>query len=261
MDSPNQDGEHRRRQPRLGRPGPGPRRPGRPASPTGNTATSTPNAGADGQQVHQGRGERDQQTAEHHGQHRNDSPTIPLTSALMNLLSIGAAFGVLVRGVPVGLAGRPGRRDPGRADRGVAAGVGVRRPVRTVHGLPRCSCSAACTRSGGGPATTGGPSPSAWANNRAHHHRGGADHDRGVRRVRARRPAGDQGDSASACRPACWWTPYSCGPRWCPTLMAMFRPGQLVAAAGLNRVLPRLSPEHVEAEAERPAGEDVREPV
>ena len=46
-----------------------------------------------------------------------------------------------------------------------------------------------------------------------------------------------------------------------PTLMAMFGRANWWLPRGLNRVLPRLAPEHTEVEAERAADEDVREPV
>ena len=43
---------------------------------------------------------------------------VPLKAVIMNLLSIGAAYGVVVAAVPVGLAQRPHRhRSPARSSR------------------------------------------------------------------------------------------------------------------------------------------------
>ncbi len=61
---------------------------------------------------------------------------IPLTAAVMNLLSIGAAFGILVAVFEWGDGGnldRPHRHQP---DRSLPAGDAVRPPVRPVDGLP-----------------------------------------------------------------------------------------------------------------------------
>ena len=65
------------------------------------------------------------------------SLVIPIKAIVLNLLSVGAAYGVLVAGLP----GRP-RREAARLrehrrGRAVAAAVPVRDPVRPVDGLPR----------------------------------------------------------------------------------------------------------------------------
>ena len=63
------------------------------------------------------------------------SLVIPLTAAVMNLLSIGAAFGMLVAVFQWGWLGAVfgvNRAGPGR---GVPPGDAVRHPVRAVHGL------------------------------------------------------------------------------------------------------------------------------
>ena len=63
------------------------------------------------------------------------SIVIPLKAIALNLLSVGAAYGLLVTGVPArtGRVGRPRQR----RHRGMAAAVPVRDPVRAVDGLPR----------------------------------------------------------------------------------------------------------------------------
>ena len=58
------------------------------------------------------------------------SLVIPLTAAVMNLLSAGAAFGVVDRHLPEGLAGRHHR-----TDRDVRPGADVPDPVRPLDGL------------------------------------------------------------------------------------------------------------------------------
>ncbi len=63
------------------------------------------------------------------------SVLVPLKAALLNLLSIGAAYGVHGHGVPVGLGRRPHRPGVDRADRPVHPDVHVRHPVRPLDGL------------------------------------------------------------------------------------------------------------------------------
>ncbi len=108
------------------------------------------------------------------------SLVIPLTAIATNLLSVGAAYGLLVLVFQHGDC---------QHDRVVAAAVPVHDPVRALDGLPRVPAE---------------PDPRALAGDRGHarerrvrrahdgaaDHRGGADHGRGVRRVR-RRPARD----------------------------------------------------------------------
>ncbi len=60
---------------------------------------------------------------------------VPLKAAIMNLLSIGAAYGVDRRRVPVGLGQGPGRDRLGRADQPVRADDHVRHPLRALDGL------------------------------------------------------------------------------------------------------------------------------
>ena len=63
------------------------------------------------------------------------SVVVPLKAAVMNLLSIGAAYGVLTAVVPVGLGRRPARARPRDAGVELGADPDVRDPVRPVDGL------------------------------------------------------------------------------------------------------------------------------
>ena len=65
------------------------------------------------------------------------SVVIPLKAILMNLLSVGAAYGVARRDLPVGLGREPARLQLERWHRRLAADVPVRDPVRPLDGLPR----------------------------------------------------------------------------------------------------------------------------
>ena len=60
---------------------------------------------------------------------------VPLKAVVMNLLSIGAAYGDRRRRLPVGLGQRPARHRAARPDRAVRADDAVRHRVRPVHGL------------------------------------------------------------------------------------------------------------------------------
>ena len=66
------------------------------------------------------------------------SIVIPIKAIVLNLLSVGAAYGVLVAGLPARAAARrcSASRRTGAID-AVAAAVPVRDPVRPVDGLPR----------------------------------------------------------------------------------------------------------------------------
>ncbi|MCZ7629221.1 MAG: MMPL family transporter [Microthrixaceae bacterium] len=59
---------------------------------------------------------------------------VPLKAVIMNLLSIGAAYGVMGGGLPMGMGPGAARRRTG-ADRAVPAHGPVRHRVRSVHGL------------------------------------------------------------------------------------------------------------------------------
>ena len=67
------------------------------------------------------------------------SVVIPLVSAAMNVLSIGAAFGIVVAVFQWGWLGVDRRRQPIGSRRGVPPRHAVRHPVRPVHGLPGLS--------------------------------------------------------------------------------------------------------------------------
>ena len=64
------------------------------------------------------------------------SIVIPIKAILLNLLSTGAAFGLLVVVFQDGLARRAARLQAG-PDRGVRAGLHLHDPVRAIDGLPR----------------------------------------------------------------------------------------------------------------------------
>ena len=60
---------------------------------------------------------------------------VPLKAVIMNLLSVGAAYGVTRRDLPVGLGDEPHRRGQVRPGRGVGADDAVRHRLRPVDGL------------------------------------------------------------------------------------------------------------------------------
>ena len=87
---------------------------------------------------------------------------VPLKAAVMNLLSVSAAYGVLVMVFQWGWWRRPDRARVDGADPVVHPAVHVRHPVRPLdglRGLPRCR---GCERSTCAPATTVGPSSADW---------------------------------------------------------------------------------------------------
>ena len=63
------------------------------------------------------------------------SPLISLKAAIMNLLSVGAGYGVMTLVAKGGAVGEPDRNRPRGADRAVPAGDDVRDPVRPLDGL------------------------------------------------------------------------------------------------------------------------------
>ena len=115
---------------------------------------------------------------------------VPLKAAVMNLLSVSAAYGVLVMVFQWGWGGGPDRPRVDGADPVVHPAVHVRHPVRAVHGLRGLppvagpgGVRAHRRQRRGGRARPG--------RDRPHDHLGGADHGRGLRRLRPRRgPAG-----------------------------------------------------------------------
>ena len=64
------------------------------------------------------------------------SIAIPLTAIAVNLLSVGAAYGILVLVFQKGVGDRPAGLHPGRAHRRVGADLPVQRAVRALDGLP-----------------------------------------------------------------------------------------------------------------------------
>ncbi len=63
------------------------------------------------------------------------SIVIPLTAAAMNILSIGAAFGILVAVFQWGWLGSVFQVEQARTGRGLPPGDALRHPLRAVHGL------------------------------------------------------------------------------------------------------------------------------
>ena len=115
---------------------------------------------------------------------------VPLKAVLMNMLSIGAAYGAVRGGVPVGL-GQVAARHRDRAHRAVHADDAVRHPLRPLdglRGLPPVPGEGGVRphprqRPGRGrrPGLHGPP-----------HHRRGRDHGRGLRQLPARDRPGHQ---------------------------------------------------------------------
>ena len=64
------------------------------------------------------------------------SIAIPLTAIAVNLLSVGAAYGILVLVFQKGVGDRPAGLHAGRAHRRVGADLPVQRAVRALDGLP-----------------------------------------------------------------------------------------------------------------------------
>ena len=86
---------------------------------------------------------------------------VPLKAVVMNLLSIGAAYGVIVAVFQWGWGNEPLRRRQGGPDRGVGADDALRRRVRALDGLRGLPPVAASRRSTTAPATTRPRSPTA----------------------------------------------------------------------------------------------------
>ena len=64
------------------------------------------------------------------------SVVIPAKAIAMNLLSVGASYGLLVLVFQKGVGRPPARPHPGRHDRGLGAAVSLQPAVRPLHGLP-----------------------------------------------------------------------------------------------------------------------------
>ena len=65
------------------------------------------------------------------------SVVLPLKAVVLNLLSVGAAYGLMVLVFQEGIGAGPARTPADRPGRAVGAGLPVLRAVRPVHGLPR----------------------------------------------------------------------------------------------------------------------------
>ena len=65
------------------------------------------------------------------------SIVVPIKAIVLNLLSVGAAYGILTYRVPGGARREGARVHVGRRHHAVAAAVPVRRPLRPLDGLPR----------------------------------------------------------------------------------------------------------------------------
>ena len=107
----------------------------------------------------------------------------------INLLSVGAAYGLLVLVFQEGVGADLLRLPAVRRDRGLAAAVPLLRPVRALAWTTTSSCSAASASTTSRPATTTRVGrASASAPSATPHHRRGADHGRRLRRLRRGRP-------------------------------------------------------------------------
>ena len=108
------------------------------------------------------------------------SVLVPLKAALLNLLSVGAAYGVLVAVFQWGWGAEPDRRARDGADHAAGADADVRDPVRAVDGLRGLPARAGCASS------TSPPRPEARRRrgrrlHRPGHHQRGTDHDQRLR--------------------------------------------------------------------------------
>ena len=120
------------------------------------------------------------------------SVAVPIKAAIMNLLSIGAAYGVIVAVFQWGWLGVGRRHRHDRTDRSVDPADAVHDPVRPLDGLRGVP---AVAHPGGVAAHRrqrhlGGRRPGP---DRPGHHRGRRHHVLRLRLVRDRRPAGPQG--------------------------------------------------------------------
>ena len=120
------------------------------------------------------------------------SIAIPLTAIAVNLLSVGAAYGILVL-VFQGRRRRPARLHPSRADRRVGPDLPVQRAVRALDGLPGVPAQPHPRALGSHRRYAGGDRPRRRVHRAADHRRRG-DHHRRLQRLRvgpARRFPGD----------------------------------------------------------------------
>ena len=113
------------------------------------------------------------------------SLVVPATSILMNLLSVGAAFGLLVLVFQEGIGAGSVRLRAGRDDRGVDPAVPLHRPLRALDGLPRVPAqpNSRALRPDGRQHRL---DRIRRRHDREDHHRCGPHHGRGVRRLRSR---------------------------------------------------------------------------
>ena len=116
------------------------------------------------------------------------SVVVSATAVVLNLLSVGAAYGLLVLVFQARGRGRSARLPAGRTCRGVGAGLPVLGAVRALDGLPRLPAQ----QDQGTLRTDRRHQPgrrTRHRRHRPHHHRSCADHRGRLRRVRSR-PAG-----------------------------------------------------------------------
>ena len=116
------------------------------------------------------------------------SIVIPITAIVLNLLSVGAAYGVLVLVFQHTWAAEPARLQVDRRDHLVAAAVPVRDPVRALDGLPRVHPQPNPRRLRPRTEDRRGDRPRDQVDRRPGHQRGGRD-GRGVRDLRLARCA------------------------------------------------------------------------
>ncbi len=142
------------------------------------------------------------------------SVLLPLKAVIMNLLSIGAAYGVIVMVFQWGWLDFTGYHSLGHINTlnpalmlaitfGLAMDYEVFLLSRIRERYAETGDNARAVEEG-------------LASSASDHHLGRADHDHGVRQLRADRRAGDQGDRARAWRSRSSSTPPSRGSCWCP---------------------------------------------
>ena len=158
---------------------------------------------------------------------------LPLKAVLLNLLSIGAAYGMLVVVFSWGVGEDAARALPVRPGRGLDPDLPVRDALRPLDGLRGVPRHAHARGVGRGRRQRDRGRPRARAH-RPDHHRGGDHHVRRVLRVRRRDGSSGCSSSGSGSRSRSSSTRRSSARILVPSMMAALRPLELVAA-GVGR--------------------------
>ena len=125
------------------------------------------------------------------------SIVVPIKAIILNLLSVGAAYGILDARLPGRPRGEAARVQLGRRHHALAPAVPVRRPLRPVDGLPRVRPQQGPRARRPRPLHRGGRGRGHQEHGRRDHERR-RGHGRHVRRLRDRLGPADE---AAGCRP------------------------------------------------------------